>query len=651
MSGLFTLLSPCPADVDTARRSLAVLRHDATQLLETRERPGAWIGLCGRRHEISISTQAETGRTAAVAGEIGTLTRLAAALGLPSTSSAATVALHAYDRWGETLFARLEGAFALVVHDPRRGRTLVGSDAFGIQQLFLTRLADDVLIATEAKAFVADPRFRPRADDAALACLVSLGHDFGRGLFAGVEALPQGRCWILEGDTVRVGSVWDPRPAIGGLRGRAYLDRLEETVTELAAEAFATEGCEAPALLPITGGLDSRLLAAARPKNEPAAALTFGCDRDADCRRGRQIAETAGMRHLTIPYEAGYVSEHAARTTWLTEGRLTPVENITGMQMAGLSAHRFFVSGVDCGAGRRFSKACGVAPDRRLLGADGAAVDDWLMARFSRSGMTAREATLAFGRRGQPLRDQGLSALAAYLAESRGLCGVDRIDLYAIGGRSRSWRCPGLQLASIWVTARAPFLSRRWIEAVLAGAPDERIDDLARLRLVLRIDRSVSRVPWVMTRLPLVPSAMLLGGLRGLSRLRSSPPPSADVEAPPAVAERERLRVLDARRRALVEGKRLHKHVYQSGHDVGACLRGPSRDYLSRVLCSDTCAERGLAEPAGVRRLLDEHMAGVDHSMALSLLLGIELWHRQFIDGDHGEALAPQPAEPAVAGI
>ena len=94
--------------------------------------------------------------------------------------------------------------------------------------LHTLRLGDDVFIATEVKAFLADPRFRPQLDQDAASCRVR--H-------------------------------WDARDAMGSLRGWGYVDHLRAAIEVLAADSYAGWSV----LLPLTGGLDSRLLPAARP--------------------------------------------------------------------------------------------------------------------------------------------------------------------------------------------------------------------------------------------------------------------------------------------------------------------------------------------------------------------------------------------------
>jgi hypothetical protein len=95
----------------------------------------------------------------------------------------------------------------------------------------------------------------------------------------------------------------------------------------------------------------------------------------------------------------------------------------------------------------------------------------------------------------------------------------------------------------------------------------------------------------------------------------------------------------------------LYSHFYRYGDDRAAWLRGPSHGYLRRILLDGRAATRGLARPDGVARLLDEHDAGKDHTYALSILLNLELWSRQFADGDGApeEALKLASAQSPLA--
>jgi asparagine synthase (glutamine-hydrolysing) len=649
MSGLVAFLSADPGVLAAGADALARLRHiESLEVAEIRAE-GVYLGVCGRPREISLAEDAggEGGAPAraALAGEVYNVVALRRELGLIADASAAAVLLAAHRRWGDDLFARFEGAFAAVVYDAGARRVLAAPDTWGVTYLHCLTLGDDVLVATECKAFYADPRFKPSLNLEAASCVVALGHEFGHSLFAGVQAVPQGHHAVIADGAVRMARHWDAREVLGTLRGEAYLDRMQEAIEELCADVFGG----GTSLLPLTGGLDSRMLAAARPREAHVDAFSFGTMDDSDCVRGEQIARACGMTYEVIPFETDYVARHAAETVWLTEGRLTPAENTTGMQMPALAGRDQFVSGVDCGLARRFSKSKTFFPDWSLVGPDTPAFDSWLHLRFARSGMSPEEAELAFGPHAGEARQPGVDALSRYIGESRGHNGVDRIDLYFVGGRSRGWRASGLNLAGVWIPARAPFLTRRWIDAVLAGAPDERLDDLPRVALIRRLDPAVALVPWVMTLMPLRESEYALRGLKQASRLSLAwkawrgerghgPGAPAGGEAAAGRAPSAARQAATKRYMAVVKGA--YHRIYNYGDHRDEWLRGPSRAFVEDVLLSERHASRGYADGPGVRRLLEEHMAGQDHTLAISILLGLELWSRLFVDGD------PPPAVP-----
>lgn len=640
MSGLVAVLSADPQAPARARAGLELLRHRASfETLETGFE-GSWIGTCGRRGTVSVAEApageggvGAAGAHAALAGEIGNAASLGGELGLSPGATPAELALAAYSRWGAGLFERLDGMFVVVVHDPVAGVTLAGTDPFGARFLHWTRIGDDLVLASEAKAFLADPRFRPVLDERAFSCMVALGHDFARGLLRGVDTLSQGEHLEVTGGEARVVEHWDPRSRIGveDLRDDAYLERLRAAITELVAEA-ATGG---PSLLPLTGGVDTRTLLAALPRDAAVDPFTFGPPTDPDCRCAVRAAAAVGLPHTTIPFEPDSLARHAAETVWVTECHLPPSEITTSYQMAGFP-NGHFLSGICSGAGRRYSKARTVVPDRRLLGPDNPVFDAWLMLRMSRVGMSDHEAALAFGARAGGLRQPGIDAMADYLARSRGMCGVDRLDIFLVGGPVRAWRGSGLGLTDLWLSPRAPYLSRRWVEAVLAGSPEERLDDRIRLQLIELLDERLARVPWVSTRLSLTTSARLLGGLREVAKARERVAqrrgrgPGGAAGGGEAPSERQTA----ATRRYLKLAHGTYHRLNRYGDRKAEWLRGPSRAFLEGVLLEPRTLDRGQVDQAGVRRLLDEHMAGEDHTLALSILLGLELWQRSFLDGD-----------------
>jgi hypothetical protein len=630
MSGLIAVLSRDAETVARGRAGLGYLRHLGAATEGECRAESFWAAACGRPGSWSIAGADAPGETgpaqdvtrplAVVCGDILNRGAIAGELSLAGPQSDAEMVAAAYGRWGAGLFDRLEGAFALVVLDGARGLAIAGGDPDAVMQVYTVRIGDDLLFATEAKAFLGDERFSVTVDEQALANLVVLGHDFGgRTLFSGARGLPHGCHYEIEGGDCRVVRHWDVTRSLGeDLRGDVYLERMDVAIRELAG--YALDGDDV--LFPITGGVDSRMIASAAPADARPLCFTFGDGTDPDSLRGGQIAAARGFEHHLFALEPDYIRDFAEGTVWLTEGRLNPDENITGGLMAGMDAHCCFISGIGGDLGRRYYKNRLLLPDWTFVGAGDREFERrFILGEPTYYGIPSAEARVIFGPRADDYAGAALADLRRELLPTRGLPAVDRLDLYSALEATPRAENPQLTAATSWLDVRAPLLTRRWIEAVLAGSADERVDDLTRLRLIRRLDPNVARIPWGLTRLPLKQSETVLQACRLVARLHRKARPEDEGPAFPFP------RLFDVVDRA-------HRRVYWHGEDHEEWLRGSSGAYISGILLSERTAARGLMRREGLVRLLDDHMRGADNSHVLVQALNIELWMRLFVDRD-----------------
>ena len=83
----------------------------------------------------------------------------------------------------------------------------------------------------------------------------------------------------------------------------------------------------------------------------------------------------------------------------------------------------------------------------------------------------------------------------------------------------------------------------------------------------------------------------------------------------------------------LLPAENLKRPKMGFGVPVGHWFRGPLQDFLRGTLLSEKSLQRGLFQPAAVRRLVDEHTARrADFAPQLWTLLMLELWFQRFID-------------------
>jgi asparagine synthase (glutamine-hydrolysing) len=69
------------------------------------------------------------------------------------------------------------------------------------------------------------------------------------------------------------------------------------------------------------------------------------------------------------------------------------------------------------------------------------------------------------------------------------------------------------------------------------------------------------------------------------------------------------------------------------GAPIRSWLRGPLRPLVTDLLSEDCVKRRGIFRPREVKRVLDANSSGrEDYNLHVFHLLGLELWHRRFID-------------------
>ena len=89
------------------------------------------------------------------------------------------------------------------------------------------------------------------------------------------------------------------------------------------------------------------------------------------------------------------------------------------------------------------------------------------------------------------------------------------------------------------------------------------------------------------------------------------------------------------------------------GVPIGVWFRGQLRELFADTLLSPRTLQRGYFQPAFVRQLVDEHLAGKrDHTLRLWQLVIFERWHRQYLDAPAsstaGQGIVVPESAPAL---
>jgi asparagine synthase (glutamine-hydrolysing) len=178
------------------------------------------------------------------------------------TGTDTEVILALYERNGlEGMLERLNGMFAIVIADTRRGAVHLLRDRVGIKPLYWARCGTTVLFASEAKAFLAHPAFRAEIDpmqvDELLAFRYVAGH---ASLLKGVRHVQPGHRLTITPGGVTEARYWSipDHPEKLCLSREDAVNRLSHLLGRSVQSQLRSDvnvGCQ------LSGGVDSSLVA------------------------------------------------------------------------------------------------------------------------------------------------------------------------------------------------------------------------------------------------------------------------------------------------------------------------------------------------------------------------------------------------------
>ena len=177
------------------------------------------------------------------------------------TGTDTEVILALYEREGlERMLERLNGMFAIVIADTRRGAVHLVRDRVGIKPLYWAQWGTTVLFASEAKAFLAHPAFRAEIDPTEVDELLAFRYVAGEAsLLKGVRHVQPGHRLTITPGGVREARYWSIPDHSEKLRlsREDAVDRLDHLLGRSVQSQLRSDvnvGCQ------LSGGVDSSLV-------------------------------------------------------------------------------------------------------------------------------------------------------------------------------------------------------------------------------------------------------------------------------------------------------------------------------------------------------------------------------------------------------
>jgi asparagine synthase (glutamine-hydrolysing) len=226
------------------------------------------------------------------------------------------VLLAAYQAWGERSVTRLRGMFAFAIYDATSRSLFMARDRAGEKPLYWARHRGGLVFASELKALLADPTFRPRISAEALAYYLALGYvPADRCILDGVQKLMPAHylAWRLGDAAPTITRYWDlPDPERDSTTPRdgQLVDELEAALTSSIREQLVAD---VPVAVLLSGGVDSSVVTgiAARVSAAPVRTFTIGIPGDPELDESayaRRVARHFATDHVELPLDATSVN-------------------------------------------------------------------------------------------------------------------------------------------------------------------------------------------------------------------------------------------------------------------------------------------------------------------------------------------------------
>jgi asparagine synthase (glutamine-hydrolysing) len=229
----------------------------------------------------------------------------------PAANTDAETILAGYLRWGEELFPRLRGSFALTIWDGEREVLLCLRDPLGHCPLFFARAGGDILVSTSIALLLKQRGVSRALNRPAMAdFLIDRFPSNRETFFEAIERIPTSHVLKVKGDRTSVYRYWDPGPDDNVSWIKAdELEQFDEFFNRAVRRCLSF----GPAAIFLSGGLDSGAVTAMAAEQSEALglpkplalSLVFPDPRISEEVVQRSVATQLGLRHVVTPfYEA-----------------------------------------------------------------------------------------------------------------------------------------------------------------------------------------------------------------------------------------------------------------------------------------------------------------------------------------------------------
>ncbi len=218
--------------------------------------------------------------------------------------------IHGYEEWGESVFEKLNGMFALSIWDAKKGQLILAKDRVGKKPLFYHQSGSKVVFASDIKAVIKGIEIKPEVDPEAVdAYLVHLCVPHTKTIFKGVRKVPPAHYIVFNKNAVRSQKYWELSFCEKlHIREGEYVERIFELVNLAVKDRMASD---VPMGAFLSGGVDSSLITALMSELSRDRIKTFSIGFDyqpySELEYAKKVSDRYGTEHHVFNLETDYL--------------------------------------------------------------------------------------------------------------------------------------------------------------------------------------------------------------------------------------------------------------------------------------------------------------------------------------------------------
>ena len=527
------------------------------------------------------------------------------------THSDTEIIVHLYEQLGDQFARELDGMFAIALWDDRKKKLVLARDRYGKKPLLYAEAGGRLWFGSEFQALLADAAIRREIDFDALDEYMSfMSVPAPLTIYKQIRKLPPAHVLVRDASGMHVERYWQleytPKARINEDEAAAEVRRL---LTEAVRKRLISE---VPLGAFLSGGVDSSAVVAlmATLSSSPVKTFSIGFDdpRFNELAHARRVAERYGCEHHEFEVHPSAIEILPSMAKHYGEP-YADSSAIPSFYLAQLTRKHVTVALNGDGGDEAFA-GYGWHYGGRLA-------ERWQMIPA-------------------PLRSAAEAAISAILPAS-----ADRRSTLArasrfikSAGKSRPERYRG------WLSVyTADMKASLYANPAMHSKVDRLVEVFARLNDVDGVDAMLGAdVAWYLPTDLLVKMdiATMAHSLEGRSPFLDWHLTEFVAKLPSQMKVRGSTSkyILKKAIADLVPPDNMHRPKQGFAVPIGGWFRGELKDFLADHILSDRFNARGLFQPAAVRRIFDDHQREArDYAHHLWVLLMLELWFRNFMDG------------------